>query len=166
MAVPELTRNAGIQLNERVSLRRTCAAISLPQSRRIGCGCPCLGHAFFAIRGRRSLQCGGPAQPMQRNGCAALKISGSVNPLTTALKTSNSFCRSMASCCCSVPGGCEKGSPHRRSPDRADPSLVREIRCSVGHLIPCFLGGDHPLASGSRRGTGRSFAMGYASRAN
>ena len=33
LAVPELTRSSGIQLNERVSLRRPCELLTLSQSR-------------------------------------------------------------------------------------------------------------------------------------
>jgi hypothetical protein len=63
LTVPELTHSAGIQLNERVSLRREYEILSLPQSRKIGCGRKRLSHAFLAIRGRCFLIGGsGPAQ--------------------------------------------------------------------------------------------------------
>jgi hypothetical protein len=48
LAVPELTRSVGIQLNERVSLRRRCKILSSSQS----CGLAALSHAYRAIRGR------------------------------------------------------------------------------------------------------------------
>jgi hypothetical protein len=40
MLVPELTRSAGIQLNEQVSLRRTDEILSSPQSRGLVAATP------------------------------------------------------------------------------------------------------------------------------
>jgi hypothetical protein len=65
--VPELTRSVGIQLNERVWLRRTCEAIAFSQSRRIGGGCKSFGHAFLAIRGRRFSPRWRPRPALRRN---------------------------------------------------------------------------------------------------
>src|SRR5882724_2205174 len=51
LAVPELTRSTGIQLNARLSLRRPCELLTLSQS----CGladAASSGHAYRAIRGR------------------------------------------------------------------------------------------------------------------
>ena len=62
LAVPELTRHAGIQLNERVSLRRPFEILSSIQS----CGladAASSGHAYRAIRGRCCvIEGSGPAQ--------------------------------------------------------------------------------------------------------
>jgi hypothetical protein len=49
--VPDLTRKAGIQLNERVSLRRPFEILSSIQSRGLANAVP-TGHAYRAIRGR------------------------------------------------------------------------------------------------------------------
>jgi hypothetical protein len=51
LAVPELTRSTGIQLNERVSLRRPFEILSSIQSCGLASAAP-TGHAYRAIRGR------------------------------------------------------------------------------------------------------------------
>ena len=62
LAVPELTRSTGIQLNARLSLRRPCELLTLSQS----CGladAASSGHAYRAIRGRCCvIEGSGPAQ--------------------------------------------------------------------------------------------------------
>jgi hypothetical protein len=52
LAVPDLTRNAGVQLNERVSLQRPCKLLTLSQSRDLADAALSGGHEYRAIRGR------------------------------------------------------------------------------------------------------------------
>ena len=59
LAVPELTRSTGIQLNARLSLRRPCELLTLSQS----CGladAASSGHAYRAIRGRCCVKAAAP----------------------------------------------------------------------------------------------------------
>jgi len=52
LAVPELIRSTGIQLNARLSLRRPCELLTLSQSRDLADAASIGGHAYRAIRGR------------------------------------------------------------------------------------------------------------------
>jgi hypothetical protein len=62
LAVPELTRSTGIQLNARLSLRRPCELLTLSQSRDLADAASIGGHAYRAIRGRCCVNEGsGPA---------------------------------------------------------------------------------------------------------
>jgi hypothetical protein len=75
-AVPELTRSVGIQLNERVSLRRPIEILSSIQSRGLA-NAASTGHAYRAIRGRCCvIEGSGPAQ-----SCLDGKLDDAATPL-------------------------------------------------------------------------------------
>ncbi len=77
-----MIQQADIQLNERVSLRRANEILSWPQWCWIGRRDPD-DHAFLAIRGRRIVQCGGPAQCERDQDRKALAMRKPMPDITT-----------------------------------------------------------------------------------